>query len=84
VSRGVVVEAYSQLVAEGYLSSRSGGYTYIAAALDPGVEQQEAPAGSGAANGPEIDFGYGRANVAAFPRRAWLRSVRRVLTEAPD
>jgi GntR family transcriptional regulator/MocR family aminotransferase len=25
VSRGVVVEAYSQLVAEGYLTSRSGG-----------------------------------------------------------
>ncbi len=32
----------------------------------------------------EIDFGYGRANVAAFPRQAWLRSVRRVLSEAPD
>ena len=31
-----------------------------------------------------VDFGYGRGNVAAFPRAAWLRSVRRVLTEAPD
>lgn len=33
---------------------------------------------------PEVDFGYGRGNPAAFPRAAWLRSVRRVLTETPD
>src|SRR5580698_7606211 len=31
VSRGVVVEAYQQLTAEGYLSSRAGGYTQVAA-----------------------------------------------------
>src|SRR5690348_8547899 len=31
VSRGVVVEAYSQLVAEGYLTSRSGSYTTVVA-----------------------------------------------------
>src|SRR5947209_2326267 len=30
VSRGVVVEAYAQLVAEGYLTSRGGGYTQVA------------------------------------------------------
>src|SRR5581483_9465046 len=30
-----------------------------------------------------VDFGYGRGNLAAFPRAAWLRSVRTVLTEAP-
>src|SRR6266568_2795099 len=32
LSRGVVVEAYEQLVAEGYLVSRSGGYTQVARA----------------------------------------------------
>ncbi len=32
VSRGVVVEAYQQLTAEGYLTSRAGGYTQVAAA----------------------------------------------------
>ena len=31
VSRGVVVEAYQQLTAEGYLASRAGGYTQVAA-----------------------------------------------------
>ena len=32
ITRGVVVEAYAQLVAEGYLTSRRGGYTQVAAA----------------------------------------------------
>src|SRR5271163_3261918 len=35
VSRGVVVEAYQQLTAEGYLSSRAGGYTQVAAGPAP-------------------------------------------------
>jgi GntR family transcriptional regulator/MocR family aminotransferase len=34
-------------------------------------------------HGAVVDFGYGRGNLAAFPRSAWLRSVRTVLTEAP-
>ncbi|HEY2636860.1 MAG TPA: PLP-dependent aminotransferase family protein [Solirubrobacteraceae bacterium] len=85
VSRGVVVEAYAQLVAEGYLTSRSGGYTQVAegagAARTEPVTEGRAPV---APPRPAVDFGYGRANVATFPRTAWLRSVRRVLTEAPD
>jgi len=35
VSRGVVVEAYQQLAAEGYLTSRAGGYTQVAAGTAP-------------------------------------------------
>ncbi len=94
VSRGVVVEAYAQLVAEGYLTSRSGGYTHVApAAARPtrpqaGTDATATPDLSGAPwsrpSRPAVDFGYGRGNLAAFPRTAWLRSVRRVLTEAPD
>ena len=87
VSRGVAVEAYAQLVAEGYLTSRSGGYTQVAsgptAASGIKAQRQHRPA-SPRARGPSVDFGYGRANLAAFPRAAWLRSVRRVLTEAAD
>ena len=113
VTRGVVVEAYAQLVAEGYLTSRSGGYTQVAPAsaaaaplaATPSAATPSAAASSTAAPaaaapsaaaprpgrlgrsrspGPEVDFGYGRCNLAAFPRAAWLRSVRRVLTEAAD
>jgi GntR family transcriptional regulator / MocR family aminotransferase len=95
VSRGVVVEAYAQLVAEGYLTSRSGGYTHVAlGGADPARPVRGTPVASAAAKPPvsppsaalrpDVDFGYGRANVSAFPRAAWLRSVRRVLATAPD
>jgi GntR family transcriptional regulator/MocR family aminotransferase len=80
VSRGVIVEAYQQLTAEGYLVSRTGGYTQVAIGPEPAA----APARRAPARAPAIDFGYGRADVAHFPRAAWLRSVSRVLTEAPS
>jgi GntR family transcriptional regulator / MocR family aminotransferase len=88
VSRGVVVEAYQQLVAEGYLASRSGGYTQVAASMPPVT----ADAGSAASMprpaarraGFRVDFGYGRTDVSQFPRAAWLRSVRTVLTTTPN
>jgi GntR family transcriptional regulator/MocR family aminotransferase len=94
VSRGVVVEAYAQLVAEGYLTSRSGGYTQVAttptpalsipAVAPPPPESNMSGAPWSRPSRPVVDFGYGRGNLAAFPRAAWLRSVRRVLTETPD
>jgi GntR family transcriptional regulator / MocR family aminotransferase len=80
VSRGVVVEAYRQLVAEGYLTSRPGGYTTVAAAP---LDHKPAPRVAAPAK-YTIDFGYGRADVANFPRHVWLRSLRRVLITAPN
>ncbi|WP_344239390.1 PLP-dependent aminotransferase family protein [Kribbella hippodromi] len=79
LSRGVVVEAYQQLVAEGYLVSRAGGQTTVAdiATLAP------SPATPAASGPPRIDFRYSRPDVSQFPRAAWLRSVRRVLNETP-
>ena len=74
-------------MAEGYLTSRSGGYTQVASV--PAAEATAAapklrrPARPRAPH-PVADFGYGRCNLAAFPRAAWLRSVRRVLTGAAD
>jgi GntR family transcriptional regulator/MocR family aminotransferase len=81
VSRGVVVEAYQQLVAEGYLTSRSGGYTRVAI----GPESAAPPGRPAARPAPVVDFCPCRADGSQFPRRAWMRSIRRVLTEAsPD
>ncbi|WP_053203495.1 PLP-dependent aminotransferase family protein [Jiangella muralis] len=80
VSRGVVVEAYQQLVAEGYLTSRTGGYTEVAAA----PAAQPAPSARPAPPAPAVDFGYGRYDVANFPRAAWLRSIRRAYAQAPN
>jgi GntR family transcriptional regulator / MocR family aminotransferase len=78
VSRGVVVEAYQQLIAEGYLTSRAGGYTRVAIGADTAARPQP-PAPARAAR---IDFCPCRADGSQFPRAAWLRSVRRVLTDA--
>ena len=80
VSRGVVVEAYQQLTAEGYLASQSGGYTRVAAGPAPpaaALTQERAPR-------PAIDLSYGRADVSSFPRAAWLRSIRAALADAPN
>jgi GntR family transcriptional regulator / MocR family aminotransferase len=88
VTRGVIVEAYAQLVAEGYLTSRSGGYTQVAPASAAATPSAATPRPGWPARShsprPVVDFGYGRCNLAAFPRAAWLRSVRRVLAEAAD
>jgi GntR family transcriptional regulator/MocR family aminotransferase len=84
LSRGVAVEAYEQLIAEGYLDSRPGGSTRVSA----GVARAHTPAASGAARPTQvhhrIDFSYGRPDITQFPRAIWLRSLRRVLNEAPS
>ncbi|MGI5238226.1 PLP-dependent aminotransferase family protein [Dactylosporangium sp. CA-139066] len=82
VSRGVVVAAYEQLVAEGYLTSQAGGYTRVSAG--PQAAPAAAPAPPPRRPAAVVDFGYGRTDVSQFPRAAWLRSLRRVLTEAPS
>ncbi len=80
VARGVVVEAYQQLTAEGYLSSRPGGYTRVAAGRPAATPVAPAPDQATV----QVDFGYGRADVSTFPRAAWLRSIRRAMTDTPN
>ena len=80
VSRGVVVEAYQQLAAEGYLTGRAGSFTRVAI----GPESAARSARPIPPQAPKVDFCPCRADVSHFPRSAWLRSVRRVLREAPD
>jgi len=80
VSRGVVVEAYQQLTAEGYLASRSGGYTQVAAGPSGAI----AGLHLARATPPRIDLSYGRADVSSFPRAAWLRAIRGALASAPN
>jgi GntR family transcriptional regulator/MocR family aminotransferase len=78
ISRGVVVEAYQQLVAEGYLASRAGGYTRVA--IGPEALPGSAPPVTERA--PEIDFCPCRADGSMFPRTSWLRSMKRALASA--
>ena len=79
VSRGVVVEAYAQLTAEGYLLTRRGAGTVVAAAARSAPPPEPPPHPRPV---PE-DFHPGTPDLASFPRAAWLRSVRAVLRDAP-
>ena len=81
LSRGVVIEAYDQLVAEGYLVTRPGGTTRVA---DEAAQRKPSAAAPAATPGHRIDFRPGRPDVSEFPRSVWLRSLRRVLNEAPS
>lgn len=80
VSRRMVVDAYSQLLAEGYLIARAGAGTFVAgaAAATPAVAVEPPP------RSPAFDFFPGYPDLASFPRRAWLRALRETLREAPD
>jgi GntR family transcriptional regulator/MocR family aminotransferase len=80
VSRGVVVEAYQQLTAEGYLTSTGGGHTEVAV----GSPAQPVAVDIGRPAPARIDLSYGRADVSSFPRAAWLRSLRGVLNDTPN
>jgi len=80
VSRGVVTEAYGQLAAEGYLSTRQGAPVRVATAVRTSIPR--APARS-----LEGTFAYhfhpGLPDLAGFPRDGWLRSLRTALRASP-
>jgi GntR family transcriptional regulator/MocR family aminotransferase len=80
VSRGVVVEAYGQLAAEGYLTVRAGAAPRVAA----GAAAAPAPALAAAAAPPQYDLRPGTPDLALFPRAAWAAAQRRALRDAPD
>jgi GntR family transcriptional regulator / MocR family aminotransferase len=80
-SRGVVVEAYEQLVAEGFLVSRQGSGTRVAD-LQPSPRATHSSPVSTAPSGIAYDLRVGTPDLTAFPRRAWLAAVRRVLQVA--
>jgi GntR family transcriptional regulator / MocR family aminotransferase len=80
ISRGVVLEAYSQLIAEGYLVSSRGAPTRVAAM--PSIERPPVPASS-LEPACRHRFDPGLPDLAAFPREQWGRSLRVALREAP-
>ncbi|MBA2695213.1 MAG: PLP-dependent aminotransferase family protein [Actinobacteria bacterium] len=77
VSRGVVVRAYEQLVAEGYLTSHQGRGTQVARVHHPEPAATPLAAVYRPTN-PGLPPG------GMFPRAAWLRSTTRALTGLPD
>jgi GntR family transcriptional regulator/MocR family aminotransferase len=88
VSRRLVVEAYEQLAAEGYLVAGRGSGTRVAPAtgreLSPSVGGAAEAPGVTAAPAVTIDLFPGAPDLSLFPRAAWGRALRRAVTELPD
>jgi GntR family transcriptional regulator/MocR family aminotransferase len=82
VSRGVVVDSYSQLRTEGYLSAVRGSGTRVALLSAPGAppaRRQVSPAEQF-----RYDLRPGQADYHAFPRARWKAALVRALRELPD
>jgi GntR family transcriptional regulator / MocR family aminotransferase len=81
VSRRVVVDAYAQLAAEGYLLLRQGARPRVsetaAVAGEPVDAEPSAPP-------VRYDFRPSIPDVSTFPRQAWLRSLREALSTMTD
>ena len=96
IARNTVADAYGQLVAEGWLTSRTGAGTWVTGprdhaertgVTDGGIVTGRAgvPIGGGR---PATAFAYdlhpGVPDLSAFPRREWLAASRRALAVSPD
>jgi GntR family transcriptional regulator/MocR family aminotransferase len=80
ISRGVVTEAYGQLAAEGYLAISQGAPVRVAKAVR--TASPRAPARS-LLQSYTYNFHPGLPDLSAFPREAWLRSLRTALRDSP-
>jgi GntR family transcriptional regulator/MocR family aminotransferase len=82
VSRGVVVDSYAQLAAEGYLSAKRGSGTRVAQLPDlagvPVRRQLALPTLH------RYDLRPGLADFHAFPRERWKAALARALRDLPD
>ena len=78
--RGVVMEAYAQLAAEGYLVSRQGAPTRVAARAAAQPARRRRHRGRRAA----VRLPPRRARRRARSRRRWPRALRQGLRDAPD
>ncbi|WNI31119.1 PLP-dependent aminotransferase family protein [Streptomyces sp. ITFR-6] len=78
LSRSVVVEAYEQLIAEGYLDAVRGSGTLVARKLPESVGDTSL-LDSRPATSARWDLRVGIANLSNFPRQEWLNSYTKVL-----
>ncbi len=88
IARNTVVEAYGQLTAEGWLSSRQGSGTTVAERAAPrpadrAVTDRAVSVRAGRRPTGRYDLLAGRPDLSLFPRSAWLASARRALAVAP-
>jgi GntR family transcriptional regulator / MocR family aminotransferase len=83
LARNTVADAYSQLVAEGWLTALQGSGTRVAARVARPEGDARSPAAEAAGPRTRFDLRPGSPDVSAFPRAEWLRAARRALAQAP-
>ena len=82
ISRRVVVDAYGQLTAEGYLTVRQGARPQVA---EPAVGAAPAPPAPPSPPAEvRFDFRPSMPDVTTFPRAAWARCLRSAATSISD
>ncbi len=96
VSRGMVQDGYGQLLAEGYLTSRTGSATRVADISGrPAGDQPAAGPAAGSPSAPWpgrhppepsliADFRPGVPDLSSFPRADWAWAVKQACTQAAD
>ncbi|MFJ5777181.1 PLP-dependent aminotransferase family protein [Streptomyces sp. NPDC093094] len=85
IARNTVADAYTELVAEGWLTARQGSGTRVADRAEPVRRAVRAPGRARArTRGPLHDLRQGTPDASEFPRTAWLASYRRALQKAPN
>jgi GntR family transcriptional regulator / MocR family aminotransferase len=97
ISRSVVVAAYANLRADGYIEARRGSGTRVRLDAQHGAPRPPRangwdyraiyfahPRDTSTLGVPPIRLGGGEPDPALFPRRQWVRHYRAVLTELPD
>jgi GntR family transcriptional regulator / MocR family aminotransferase len=88
VSRSVVVQAFEQLAAEGYLTTRAGAVARVSeVGIERPIHRQSLPPDSpteppGVTT--QVDLRPGNPNLAGLPRTEWGRAVRKALTTLTD
>jgi GntR family transcriptional regulator/MocR family aminotransferase len=91
VSRGMVQDCYGQLLAEGYLTSRTGSATRVASVS--GEQAGDQPVAGPAAGSPGpgrrlpeppliADFQPGVPDLSSFPRTDWAWAIKQACTHA--
>ncbi|MDQ2706772.1 MAG: PLP-dependent aminotransferase family protein, partial [Actinomycetota bacterium] len=86
VSRGVVVDAYAQLAAEGYFTSNPGSGTQVSATFQlprvaPVARQTPIPAPAATV---EFDLRAELPDLSLFPRRKWVAATRDAMRDIAD
>jgi GntR family transcriptional regulator/MocR family aminotransferase len=80
VTRGVIVAAYDQLLAEGYLTALPRSGTVVSAAVQP---RDDSRTRSRDDRDVVVDFRPGVPDLDSFPRAAWLRATRVAFQRLP-